>query len=136
MAETPMTGLTASVKLGESTAAKVVAYISGVNLDVSKEIIEILSFGKQFKEKVPAIKDWSGSVDGTVAFTQDGTQYELIKAFDSGEAVTLGIYLTDNCYFTGKALISDYSIDTAPDDKVNLSCNFAGTDAVTLSFGG
>ena len=78
MAETPMTGLTASVKIGETASAKVVAYISGVDLDVSKEIIEILSFGKQYKEKVPAIKDWSGSVDGTVAFTQDGTQYELI----------------------------------------------------------
>lgn len=135
MADTPMTGLTASVKIGDAPSAKVIAYLSGVNLDVSKEIIEIISFGKQYKEKVPAIKDWSGSVDGTVAFAQDGTQYELIKAFDSGTAVTLGIYLTENCYFTGKALISDYSIDTAPDDKINLSCSFAGTDAVTLTFG-
>ena len=135
MTETPMTGLTASVKIGESPSAKVIAYLSGVTLDVSKEIIEIISFGKQFKEKVPAIKDWSGSVDGTVALTSDGTQYELIKAFDSGNAVVLGIYLTENCYFTGKALVSDYSIDAAPDDKINLSCSFAGTDAVTLTFG-
>lgn len=66
-AEKPFTGLTASVKIGSGDESKVLAYISGVDLNLEKEIIEILAFGMQFKEKVPAIKDWSASVDGTVA---------------------------------------------------------------------
>ena len=55
--EKPFTGLTASVKIGSSASAKVLAYVSGVDLTLEKEIIEILAFGMKFKEKVPAIKE-------------------------------------------------------------------------------
>lgn len=68
MAEKPFTGLTAKVQIGESTNKKTIAYISGCDLTLEKDIIEILQFGASFKEKVPAIKDWSLSMDGTVAW--------------------------------------------------------------------
>ena len=45
MAEKPFTGLTAKVKVGTGASAKVLAYISGVDLSLEKEIIEILAFG-------------------------------------------------------------------------------------------
>ena len=105
MDEKPYTGLTAKVKVGSHESAKVLAYISGVNLDLEKDIIEILQFGAEYKEKVPAIKDWSASVDGTVALTTDGTQKEFFDAFNSGQALTLGIYLDDNTYFEGTGLV-------------------------------
>ena len=73
-AEKPFTGLTAKVKIGSSTSAKVLAYISGCDLTLEKEVIEILQFGATFKEKVPAIKDWYLSKDGTVALANGGTQ--------------------------------------------------------------
>lgn len=135
MAEKPYTGLTAKVKVGSSTSAKVLAYISGVNLDLEKDIIEILQFGAEYKEKVPAIKDWSASVDGTVALATDGTQKEFFDAFNSGDALTIGIYLDDNTYFEGTGLVSTFHVDTAPDDKINLSADIAGTGAVTLTIG-
>ena len=47
--EKPYTGLTASLKIGTSTASEVLAYVSGVDLTLEKEIIEILAFGMQFK---------------------------------------------------------------------------------------
>ena len=47
--ETPFTGLTASVKIGASSSAKVLAYVSGVDLTLEKDIIEILAFGMQGK---------------------------------------------------------------------------------------
>lgn len=131
--EKPFTGLTASVKIGEHSAAKVLAYISGVDLSLEKEIIEILAFGMQFKEKVPAIKDWSASVDGTVALANGGTQEQLYEAFDSGDPITVGIYLNETTYFEGTGYVSSFNISAAPDDKISLSAEIAGSGATTLT---
>lgn len=132
--ESPFTGLTASVKIGSgSTADTVLAYISGVSLDVSTDIIEILSFGAQYKEKVPSIKDWSASCDGTVAFVNGGSQQTLINAFENSTKLTLGIYLNDTTYFEGSAYVESYTIEAAPDDAITLSAEFAGTGAVTCT---
>ena len=133
MAEKPFTGLTAALKIGSGVDASTVAYISGVDLTLEKEIIEILSFGTKYKEKVPAIKDWSVSIDGTVALTADGTQKDLYDAFDNDEPITLGIYLDDNTYFEGEGFVSSFNISTAPDDKTNLTADVAGSGALILT---
>ena len=132
-AEAPYTGLTASVKVGTGPTAKTLAYISGADLTLEKEIIEILAFGMQFKEKVPAIKDWSLSLDGTVALAADGTQKQLYDAFESGAGITIGIYLDAETYFEGTGYASSFNISAAPDDKINLTSDIAGSGAVVLN---
>lgn len=132
-AEKPFTGLTAKVKIGTSTSAKVLAYISGCDLTLEKEVIEILQFGATFKEKVPAIKDWSLSMDGTVALANGGTQKELYDAFESGNALTIGIYLDDTTYFEGTGYVTSFNISAAPDDKISLTSEIAGSGATTLT---
>lgn len=136
MAEKPFTGLTASVKIGSGSSAAVVAYISGVDLTLEKEIIEILAFGMKYKEKVPAIKDWSASTEGTCALTADGTQKQLYDAFESGEPITLGIYLDENNYFEGTGYVSSFDLSAAPDDKISLSSEIAGSGATVLTLEG
>lgn len=131
--EKPYTGLTACIKIGTGEAKDVLAYVSGVSLTLEKEIIEILAFGQKFKEKVPAIKDWSASIDGTVALAKDGTQKKLYDAFDSGDPLTVGIFLDENTYFEGTGYVSSFNIDAAPDDKINLSSEIAGSGATTLT---
>lgn len=133
MAEKPFTGLTASLKIGTGAQAKTVAYISGVDLSLEKEIIEILAFGMTYKEKVPAIKDWSASVDGTVALAAGGTQKQFYDAFESGEALTIGIYLDATTYFEGTGYVSSFDISAAPDDKISLTSEIAGSGAVVLT---
>ena len=132
-AEKPFTGLTAKVKIGSSTSAKVLAYISGCDLTLEKEVIEILQFGATFKEKVPAIKDWSLSMDGTVALATGGTQKELYDAFESGNALTIGIYLDDTTYFEGTGYVTGFNISASPDDKISLTSEIAGSGATTLT---
>ena len=132
-AEKPFTGLTAKVKIGTSTSAKVLAYISGCDLTLEKEVIEILQFGATFKEKVPAIKDWSLSMDGTVALATGGTQKELYDAFESGNALTIGIYLDDTTYFEGTGYVTSFNISASPDDKISLTSEIAGSGATTLT---
>ena len=133
MAEKPFTGLTAKVKVGTGAGAKVLAYISGVDLSLEKEIIEILAFGMTYKEKVPAVKDWSASIDGTVALAQNGTQKEFYDAFESGAPLTIGIYLDDTTYFEGTGYVSSFDISASPDDKISLSSEIAGSGATTLT---
>lgn len=131
--EKPYTGLTASVKIGKSTAQKVLAYISGCTLSLEKDIIEILAFGHEFKEKVPSIKDWTLSVDGTAALASDGTQKELYDAFNGTDPLTLSIYLDENTYFTGEGYVSSFELEAAPDDKISLSAEISGNGATTLT---
>lgn len=133
MPEKPFTGLTASVKIGTGQNAKTLAYVSGVDLNLEKEIIEILAFGMEFKEKVPAIKDWSASIDGTVALSASGTQKTLYDAFNSGDPLTLGIYLNDTTYFEGTGYVQNFNISAAPDDKISLTSEIAGSGATTLT---
>nr|DAF76496.1 MAG TPA: major tail protein [Caudoviricetes sp.] len=133
--EKPFTGLTAQVKIGESASAKTLAYISGCTLSLSKDIIEILAFGMEYKEKVPSIKDWTLSIDGTVALAEGGTQKELYDAFESGDMITLGIYLDDNTYFDGKGYVSSFEMEAAPDDKISLSSEISGNGATVMHLG-
>lgn len=136
MAEKPFTGLTASVKIGEHASAEVIGYISGVDLSLTKDIIEILSFGAQFKEKVPAIKDWTASVEGTVAIAADGQQKKFYDAFESGEPLTIGIYLDETTYFEGTGYVSSFDVSAAPDDKISLSAEISGSGATVLTIPG
>ena len=136
MAEKPFTGLTASLKIGSDSNKKTLAYVSGVDLTLEKEIIEILAFGMTYKEKVPAIKDWSISIDGTVALAANGTQKQLYDAFESGTAITVGIYLDETTYFEGTGYVQNFNISASPDDKISLTSEIAGSGATTLTLPG
>lgn len=131
--EKPFTGLTAKVTVGTDTNKKTLAYISGVDLNLEKDIIEILAFGMTYKEKVPAIKDWSASIDGTVALTKGGTQKDFYDAFESGDPLTIGIYLDETTYFEGTGYVQSFDISAAPDDKISLTSEIAGSGATTLT---
>ena len=136
MAEKPFTGLTASLKIGSDSNKQTLAYVSGVDLTLEKEIIEILAFGMTYKEKVPAIKDWSISIDGTVALAANGTQKQLYDAFESGTAITVGIYLDETTYFEGTGYVQNFNISASPDDKISLTSEIAGSGATTLTLPG
>lgn len=122
-----LTGLTAKVSIGTTD----IAYISGVDLTMEKSIIEVLSFGNRYKEKVPAINDWSATVDGTAAFAAGATQNQLLDAYDDDTLVTLKVYLNETTYFEGTAYISSINLSGAPDDKMSISAEFAGSGAMT-----
>ena len=131
--ESPFTGLTASVKIGTGANAQTLAYVAGADLTLEKDIIEILAFGMTFKEKVPAIKDWSLSINGTVALAKGGTQEQLYSAFDDASPITIGIFLDDNSYFEGTGYVASFNISAAPDDKISLTAEISGSGATVLT---
>lgn len=126
--ERPYTGLTALIKINDVK----IGYLNSVELSLDKDIIEILQFGAQYREKVPAIKNWTASSEGTVAFAAGESQHKLYQAYESGELVELEIMLDDVTNFTGKALVSSLSISGAPDDALSISVEFEGSGAVVF----
>lgn len=133
MADTPLTGLTASFKITVDEIETLIGYISGVDLTLETEIVDILQFGNAYKEKVPTIKDWSASVDGTAAFAADSTQNVLYDAYLAGTAIAVGIYLNNTTYFTGSCFIQSLKLTTSPDDKISIACELSGSGALTLT---
>lgn len=127
--ERPYTGLTAEIKVNNS----ILGYMSGIDLTLEKSIIEVLQFGARYQEKVPAIKNWTASVDGTVAFTSGGSQHKLYQAYENDEEIKVGIFLDDDVYFEGNAYIGNLNISGAPDDKMNISCDLEGNGAITFT---
>lgn len=127
--ERPYTGLTARIKINDT----LIGYLNSVELNLEKDVIEILQFGAEYQEKVPAIKNWTASSEGTVAFASGESQHKMFQAYESGELVELTIQLDDSTYFKGKALVSSFSVSGAPDDAMNISVEFEGSGAVTLT---
>lgn len=127
--EKPYSGLTARVQLNGVT----IGYLNSLELSLEKDIAEVLQFGAQYKEKLPTIKNWTASSEGTVAFASGESQHKLYQAFESGEFVTLTIKLDEGVYFEGQALISTLSISGAPDDALSISVEFEGSGAILFT---
>lgn len=127
--EKPYSGLTARVQLNGVT----IGYLNSLELNLEKDIAEVLQFGAQYKEKLPTIKNWTASSEGTVAFASGESQHKLYQAFESGEFVTLTIKLDEGVYFEGQALISTLSISGAPDDALSISVEFEGSGAILFT---
>lgn len=126
--EKPYTGLTAAILLNGT----ILGYMNNVELSFDRTVVEIMQFSAQYKEKLPAIKNWTASVEGTVAFEAGGSQEKLYLAFESGEFVTLRTELAAGVYFEGDALISTLSISGTPDEAMSISAEFEGSGANTL----
>lgn len=127
--ERPYSGLTARVQLNGVT----IGYLNSLELNLEKDIAEVLQFGAQYKEKLPTIKNWTASSEGTVAFSSGESQHKLYQAFESGEFVTLTIKLDEGVYFEGQALISSLSISGSPDDALTISVEFEGSGAILFT---
>lgn len=129
MADKPFSGLTARVMLNNT----LIGYLNSVELDLEKDVAEVIQFGAQYREKLPTIKNWTASSEGTVAFAAGNAQHKLYQAYESGEEVTLTIKLNDNVYFEGKALISSLSISGSPDEAMSISVEFEGSGAIEFT---
>lgn len=127
------TGVTGYIKLGEKASAKKMAHMSSWEVELSKDIIEVVSFGNSYKEKVPSIKDWSASCDGAVDFDTDAGQRDLVDAFEKGTLLTFGFGITDEIFMEGTGYIESLTITDEADGNVSLSISVAGSNAITLT---
>lgn len=129
MAEKPYTGLTAVISVGETP----LAYMNNLELNLDRNIIEIMQFGAEYKEKLPGVKNWTASVEGTVAFDTTGSQKTLVDKYESGEPITLQTLLKPGVFFEGSALVASLNISGTPDEALTISAEFEGSGAIVLT---
>ena len=126
-------GKTGYIKLGATASAKVVAHMNSFSLSQATDIIEIVSFGNAYKEKIPSIKDWTATADGHCDFETGKGQAELYAAYENGTIVTIGLGLTEDVFFEGEAYIESLDIDSDADGSPTVSVSFAGTNGVVFT---
>ena len=122
------TGVTGNVAVG----SKNLAHMANWNVDKTKDIIEVVSFGNDYKEKIASIKDWSASCDGKVDFDADSGQLDLEAAYEDGTLVECTFYLDDDTFYEGLALIESQTISTAADGAADISISISGSGPLTL----
>lgn len=128
------TGVTGKLSITKGTdTEKDLVHIASWNVSLSKEILEVLSFGEDYKEKVPSIKDWSASADGTADFDDNSGQKALVDAFESGDKLTGTFYLNETTFLKGDCYVESLEIDHAADGKADISISLAGSKAAILT---
>lgn len=126
-------GKTGYIKVGSGASAKTIAHMSSFSVELSTDIIEVVSYGNEYKEKIPSIKDWSASADGNCDFETASGQAELIQAYQDGDLITIGLGITDTIFFEGTCYIESLSVDSASDDSPTISISFAGSNALVFT---
>lgn len=113
--------------------AKDIAHMSNFTVDLSKEIIEVISLGSDAKEKIAGVKDWTASFDGTADFAATSGQKDLLDAYNDGSVLEASFYLDADTFLMGNCLIESLSISSAADGKAEISISLSGTGSPTLT---
>lgn len=135
------TGVTGSIKVAEyngNTAgtASALAHMANWTVNITREMIEVVSFGSSYKEKIPSIKDWSASSDGKADFDSDNGQAKLVEAFENGTKLRASFYLDENTFLEGDCYIKSLDVEHAADGAGDISISLAGSNAVELNLPG
>lgn len=121
-------GVTGKISIKKGSAAAVeLLHMTSFNVEITKTITEVQSFGEDYTEKVPGIKNWSASADGSADLSAESGQAMLIEAFEDGAVIEGAFYLDEDTFLIGNCLIESISIDHAADGKADVSISLSGS---------
>lgn len=128
----PIAGKDGQFTLGSNA----MAYIDNYNLTLNSGTAETNSLGKNYKEFIPTVKDWSGSASGTLDKTDPAQDAALTMMAGSG-AVTVqsAEFALGSATLEGSVILTSISIGAAHGDKVTFSVNFQGTGVLAYDDG-
>ncbi|MFI3167136.1 MAG: phage tail tube protein [Bacillota bacterium] len=127
-------GKNGKLQIGDSTPITVVG-IKNWSLDLSLDTLDTTTLGKDWKEYITGLKEWSASADGDFNIHTDTTGQEALqKAFLEGTTVKVYLYVDGVHAYVGDAYVSSLSIEDPVDDIVSVSIDFTGSGEIT--FGG
>jgi hypothetical protein len=110
--------------------------MDGWDLTFNQGISDYSSFGTSYKNSFANIKSWTAAAKGTLDSTAT-VQTALFDQLESGgtEAdVDVRFYMTSTAnvpYWGGNAKIENMTVNSAVEDKVNVSINFRGNGAIS-----
>ena len=120
-------GVDGSIKIGSN----VIGYIDNFSLNINQGVADVSSLGKSWKESIETVKDWSGSLSGSLDY-EDAAQKSIIDKFLGTDRtlVTLDFVISSALTLSGTASLSSISTGASVSDKVTISCNFTGNGAL------
>lgn len=126
-------GYSGSCTVGGSAVTEAKAW----SLDVTQETVDTTNFGSAgWKESVPTLKAWSGSITVIYDGGDDTGQASLIAGVTSGsevavELVTSASGLGTSEKFSGNAIITSMPITNDVNGIIEVSFSFEGSGALT-----
>ena len=124
-----MAGKNGEIKISENK----VGYIDNFSLNVNLGSAETSQIGKQWRDYIATCSDWSGSLSGTLDYT-DIAQKEVVDELltPSDTALTGEFKVGPALTVTGNFFITSVSITGSFADKVAVSINFQGTGELAV----
>jgi hypothetical protein len=117
-----------------SIAAAVVGSIDSYTLNIGVGSADVTAFGDAMRNNVTTIKEWSGSLSGTLNLA-DAQQITLLGQASTAAFATVGLRFntTTPQYWGGTAYIKSYNAGSRVADKVSVSFSFQGTGNLTFT---
>lgn len=122
-----------STKTGTAETESDLLHMATWDVSLTKSMIEVTSFGNDYKEKVPSVKDWSAKADGTTDFSADSGQAALIDAYENGAEIAAAFYLDEDTFLSGKCYITDLDITHDAEGASKISISLAGSGKASLT---
>ena len=104
------------------------AYIDSWSLSPSIGTAEVTAYGDSAKAFVSTLREWTVTCGGTLD-RSDAKQLAVLNDFEStASSTTMSLRLYDSTsYWSGTALITGATINSAIGDKVSVTFNFQGS---------
>ena len=128
------TGVTGKLSVKQGAGTKIdVAHINNWSVELKKEMIEDLSFGSDYKERIPSTKDWTASSEGKVDFDAASGQKLLWDAYNDGTPITATFSLSATTFFEGDAFVESLTFKDAADGAGEISISLVGNGGIELT---
>lgn len=118
-----------------SVGGTAVGYIDTWNLTINRGTAETSAIGKDYKEFIGTVKDFSGSASGTFDYsdTQQKAMFDTVKTGGSGAAVTMTLVTNSALTLSLSVIITSVAIGASHGDKITVSFNFQGTGDINVA---
>lgn len=137
--------------VGEDDATKgkiafIVPSANSIDLTNGTEIESWESFGTIYRDKMPTIMDWNGSIAAKVDFGENPAQVYIYKSLLQQQEVTLYSYLyfvsadgsidtTKSVRQYGQAYISSFNISASPTTVADVTIDYEGNGELKMEIG-
>jgi predicted secreted protein len=116
-----------------SIGANTIGYIDSWSLTAGLGSAEITQYGDPMRNYQTTIKEWSGSLSGTLSLS-DAQQISLLQQASTAALASVSLkFVTAVGSWAGSAYVKGYTVNSKVSDKVSVSFPFQGTGALAYT---
>lgn len=116
--------------IGGGTA--VVGEMAEWRLDITGDMVETTAFGDNWKEVLPSVRSWTGTMSGNFD-PSNAVQGSVLNAMLGGSAVDLRFHHSSAGFFRGTAYVNSAGPGISQKGKGDMQFGFTGSGAISLT---